>query len=141
MERRIEKISEEARQRVRGGSIAPDVGSILLQLVYNAIDANASTVAMRVDLENMLIQVTDDGHGILSADMHNVAKSGYTSRLREKNDLDRLDFQYFGFRGESLSSISEFCELEITSRSKQEQESFRKVFDLIFLPVSILIMF
>lgn len=71
--------------------------------------------------------MTDDGHGIVSTDMYNIAKRGYTSRLREKSDLERHDFQYFGYRGESLSSISEFCELEITSRNMHEKDSFRKV--------------
>jgi len=127
MERRIQKISEDVQQRVRGGSIAPDIGAILLQLIYNSVDAGAAMIAIRVDLENMLVQVTDDGHGIVSADMYNVAKRGYTSRLREKSDLERNDFQYFGYRGESLSSISEFCELEITSRNMHEKDSFRKV--------------
>lgn len=57
MERRIQKISEDVQQRVRGGSIAPDIGAILLQLMYNSVDAGAAMIAIRVDLENMLVQV------------------------------------------------------------------------------------
>ena len=125
---RIEALSTSVAQKVRGGALAPNIGSHMLQLVYNALDAKASSIAVKICLHTFMLSVRDDGHGMTFEDLRHCGERSATSKLRHHSQLRDTTFPYYGFRGESLAAISEFCHLEILSRSRvRPAETCRKV--------------
>ena len=60
----IRKLSEDVQTHLRTGVSVSSVTQYVEELVLNALDAEASSVAVRVDLHTISIQVVDNGHGI-----------------------------------------------------------------------------
>lgn len=124
----IEALPASVALKVRGGLLAPNMGSHMLQLMYNALDAKASSIAVKVCLRTFTLSVRDDGNGMTFEDLRHCAQRSFTSKLRHHTQLRDAAFASYGYRGESLAAISEFCHLEILSRSRaRPAETCRKV--------------
>lgn len=114
--------------RVRGGSLVPDFGSHMLQLMYNALDAKASSISVKICFNTFTLSVRDDGHGMTFDDLRHCGERSFTSKMRDISQLRDVSFSSYGYRGESLAAISEFCHMEILSRSRaRPAETCRKV--------------
>lgn len=125
---RIEALPASVALKVRGGLLAPNMGSHMLQLMYNALDAKASSISVKICLRTFTLSVRDDGDGMTFEDLRNCAERSFTSRLRHHTQMRDATFPSYGYRGESLAAISEFCNLEILSRSRaRPAETCRKV--------------
>uniref|UniRef100_A0A493SXN8 Histidine kinase/HSP90-like ATPase domain-containing protein n=1 Tax=Anas platyrhynchos platyrhynchos TaxID=8840 RepID=A0A493SXN8_ANAPP len=92
------------RARLRSGVTITSLGQCVEELVLNSIDAKATCVAIRVDLEAFKIQVVDNGSGMGKDDLHKMGKRYFTSKCSSLGDLENLT--YYGFRGEALASIA-----------------------------------
>ncbi|MCK4237756.1 MAG: DNA mismatch repair endonuclease MutL, partial [Candidatus Lokiarchaeota archaeon] len=114
---RIKKIKDF--EKIAAGEVVERPASVVKELVENSIDAGAKNIKIIIkNAGKSLIQVIDDGYGIEKEDVE-IAFDRYTSGKIEKfEDLDTLTT--LGFRGEALSSIAVVSQVELITRTKND---------------------
>ena len=100
-----------------------DPAVVVKELLDNALDAHASSVAIEIHSNTLeTIQVRDNGHGIPPEDRPLVARPHCTSKIRSEDDLREIGGSSLGFRGEALASVAEMGgSLTISTRIEGEQ--------------------
>lgn len=119
----MQKIEVEDARLIKSQQYIHSSYLIVKELVENSLDAKATII--KVIIDDTLISVEDNGEGI--EDLKSVCKHGHTSKedttykiLGIKNDLE---FSH-GFRGQALSSIKDQCDIEIVSRTRENDRAF-----------------
>ncbi|KAI9013827.1 hypothetical protein CLU79DRAFT_768116 [Phycomyces nitens] len=115
----VRLLDKEVISQLRSSLLITSLKQCVIELIYNALDANATSIEVRVDTENLTVQVTDNGIGIHPESMTEVAKRYTTSKCHTIHDLQHL--QTFGFRGEALAALAEASILQITSKHKNHK--------------------
>jgi DNA mismatch repair protein MutL len=110
--------------QIAAGEVIERPASVVKELVDNAIDAGASSIAIEVAAGGRsLVRVSDDGCGmtakaaVLSLERH------ATSKLREVDDLWGL--ASMGFRGEALPAIASVSRMTLTTRRTGDDAATR----------------
>jgi len=112
----IRILSSTLTNKIAAGEVIERPGSVVKELVENALDAGAGRV--EVELENAgaeLIRVVDDGCGMDADDLALAFASHATSKLADEEDLFHV--RTMGFRGEALASIGSVSDARIVSRT------------------------
>ncbi|KAM6445692.1 DNA mismatch repair protein Mlh3 isoform 2-T2 [Rhynochetos jubatus] len=123
----IKCLVEDVRARLRSGVTINSLGQCVEELVLNSIDAKATCVAVRVDLEAFKIQVVDNGSGMGREDLNAMGKRYFTSKCSSVGDLENLMF--YGFRGEAVASIANMASVvEVSSKTSRTAKTFVKLF-------------
>ncbi|XP_075568187.1 DNA mismatch repair protein Mlh3 [Pelecanus crispus] len=123
----IKCLVEDVRARLRSGVTIHSLGQCVEELVLNSIDAKATCVAVRVDLEAFKIQVVDNGSGMGREDLNAMGKRYFTSKCSSVGDLENLTF--YGFRGEAVASIANMASIvEVSSKTSRTAKTFVKLF-------------
>lgn len=114
----IRRLPSELINRIAAGEVVERPASALKELVENSLDAGATSVAIRLSAGGLeLVEVTDDGSGMVPADMALALERHATSKL----PTDAIDaVTSFGFRGEALPSIASVSHLTLESRPRGE---------------------
>ena len=118
----IRRLPSELINRIAAGEVVERPASALKELIENALDAGARAVAIRLSAGGLeLVEVTDDGAGMIASEMHLALERHATSKLPD----DAIDaVTSFGFRGEALPSIASVSRMTLESRPR-DQDGWR----------------
>ncbi|KAF5287266.1 hypothetical protein FQR65_LT02139 [Abscondita terminalis] len=111
----IKPINSDTVHRICSGQVVLSLAIAVKELVENAIDANASSIEVRLkEYGSELIEVCDNGIGVKEENFQALTLKHYTSKLRQFSDLESVST--LGFRGEALSSLCALSTLTVTTR-------------------------
>ena len=114
--RKIKKIQDA--EKIAAGEVVERPANIVKELLENSIDAESREIRIIVKKAGKaLIQVIDDGIGIPPDDIEFAFERHTSSKIRNIKDLDNL--HTLGFRGEALASIAAVSQVEIISRTEE----------------------
>ncbi|XP_059209374.1 DNA mismatch repair protein Mlh3 isoform X2 [Centropristis striata] len=123
----IKCLPKEVQGKLRSGVAIPSLQQCVEELILNSIDAEATCVGVRMDMEAFKVQVIDNGAGINAEDMESAGNRYHTSKCGSIEDLDNL--RWYGFRGEALASVVSLAKLvEISSRTRSSVKTHVKIF-------------
>lgn len=113
----IKQLSEDLRNKISAGEVVERPASVVKELVENSLDAGATEISIVVEKGGQqLIQVSDNGSGINSAELPIAFERYTTSKIGSVDDLFNIDT--LGFRGEALASIASVSEVNIVSANR-----------------------
>ncbi|MFM5953335.1 MAG: DNA mismatch repair endonuclease MutL [Novosphingobium sp.] len=123
----IRRLPEVLVNRIAAGEVVERPASALKELVENAVDAGARTIAVRISDGGLAgLEVTDDGCGMSAAEIALALERHATSKLPD----DHIELvATLGFRGEALPSIASVARLTLESRARGSAEGWRRVVD------------
>lgn len=111
----IQLLDEILIDQIAAGEVVERPANAVKELIENAIDAGAEKIEIEIeDGGKALIRITDDGAGMSPEDASRSIRRHATSKLREFDDLSRLET--LGFRGEALASIASVSKLSLRTR-------------------------
>ncbi len=111
-EGKIKVLSESLSNKIAAGEVIDRPSSVVKELVENAIDAEAISITVIVrDGGKSLIQVIDNGSGMIETDAILAFERHSTSKISRVEDLNRIETM--GFRGEALASIGSVSRIEL----------------------------
>ena len=95
-------------------------------MVENSIDAGANNITVEIKNGGIsFIKVTDNGKGIAQDDLEIAFERHATSKIRTADDLDVVTSM--GFRGEALASIAAIANVEMVSKTEEQQVGYKVV--------------
>ncbi|MHD0397835.1 DNA mismatch repair endonuclease MutL [Staphylococcus simulans] len=109
---KIKELQTSLANKIAAGEVVERPGSVVKELLENALDAQASEINIEVKQSGIeSIRVVDNGTGIEEDDLKLVFHRHATSKLSEDNDLFHI--RTLGFRGEALASISSVAKVTL----------------------------
>lgn len=101
---KIIKLNQHLANLIAAGEVIERASSVVKELVENAIDARANTIAISlIDSGISEIIVSDDGEGMSPIEAKMSIEPHATSKIKSEEDLFKIST--LGFRGEALPSI------------------------------------
>ncbi|MCR2048947.1 DNA mismatch repair endonuclease MutL [Acetatifactor muris] len=114
---KIHVLNAETIDKIAAGEVVERPGSVVKELVENAIDAGATAVTVEAkDGGIEFIRVTDNGYGMEREQLRTAFLRHATSKIQDADDL--MQVASLGFRGEALSSIAAVAKVEVITRTK-----------------------
>lgn len=116
----IQLLPDSVANQIAAGEVIQRPASVIKELVENAVDAGAMTInVLVVDAGRTLVQVIDNGKGMSETDARLAFERHATSKIRKADDLFSL--HTMGFRGEALPSIAAVAQVELSTRTADEE--------------------
>ena len=111
------QLPSELVDQIAAGEVVERPASMAKELVENAIDAASTHVRVAFQDGGVAeLSVSDNGHGMLPADVEMAFKRHATSKIATLEDLTSV--HSFGFRGEALASIASVSRTTVASRTE-----------------------
>ncbi|MFN7164216.1 MAG: DNA mismatch repair endonuclease MutL [Hyphomonas sp.] len=119
----ILRLPPDVVNRIAAGEVVERPAAVVKELVENALDAGARSIAIAIEdggLKRIIIE--DDGCGLTAEDLSVALERHATSKLvpDAKGRVDLLNIHTMGFRGEALPSIASVSRMRIVSRAAGE---------------------
>ena len=116
---KIHLLSQECINQIAAGEVVERPGSIVKELVENALDAKATAISIEIKGGGIsFLRVSDNGEGIFSEDLERAFMPHATSKILNPKDLEEI--LSFGFRGEALASIAAVAKVECISKRQED---------------------
>ena len=117
----IKVLSQEVADKIAAGEVAERPSAVVKELVENSMDAGATSVEVEIRKGGIeYIRVSDNGCGIEPNQVETAFLRHATSKLRSIDDLYIIDTM--GFRGEALASICAVAEVEVITKTAENEE-------------------
>jgi DNA mismatch repair protein MutL len=125
---KIKSLSESVIAAIAAGEVAERPAVIVKELLENAIDAEATQIAISLDNAGLnRIVVTDNGIGMDKQDLEAAVQRHTTSKIFSIDDLEQV--KTLGFRGEALASIGSVSRLTIQSKPAASELGYQLTVD------------
>lgn len=112
----IHRLDESVSDRLKSLVFLNSFSVAVKEVLQNSIDADAQNLKLKLDLKTLSFYIWDNGEGIDVEDLKRIGRRYHTSKIRTFSDLQRVT--YFGFRGESLYSLSKISNAVIVSKRR-----------------------
>lgn len=120
----IHILNAETIDKIAAGEVVERPGSVVKELVENAIDAGATAVTVEAKEGGIeFIRVTDNGCGMEGRQLRTAFLRHATSKIQDAEDL--VQVSSLGFRGEALSSIAAVAKVEVITKTKDSMTGSR----------------
>jgi DNA mismatch repair protein MutL len=120
MGNKIIKLDSLTINKIAAGEVIERPSSVVKELVENSIDANSTEITINIqEGGKKLIEIIDNGNGMSYDDAILAIQRHSTSKIRTADDL--FSIESLGFRGEALASIVSVSQVEITTKTKDEE--------------------
>lgn len=97
--------------------------------MYNALDADATSIAIRINIQENTIHVIDNGCGISNKDFKYMGHKYRSSKFTDLSSLKSAPNKY-GFRGQSIANLVTVSKsLKVISRHEKSEETLLKLFE------------
>ncbi|MCK9212839.1 MAG: DNA mismatch repair endonuclease MutL [Ignavibacteriaceae bacterium] len=117
---KISILPENLANKIAAGEVVQRPESVVKELMENAIDAGSTLIEVLIKKAGkVLIQVIDNGEGMLEEDVILSVQKHATSKISTLEDLDAI--KTLGFRGEALSAIAAVSQLEIKTETHVDE--------------------
>ncbi len=115
----IKLLPDAVANQIAAGEVIQRPASVVKELLENSIDAGATEIKLIVKKAGKdLIQVIDNGRGMSSSDARLAFERHATSKIRKADDLFQI--KTMGFRGEALASIAAIAQVELKTKTADE---------------------
>ncbi|MDD1682081.1 MAG: DNA mismatch repair endonuclease MutL [Methanoregula sp.] len=114
---RIHVLDQATVNQIAAGEVVERPASVVKELVENAIDAGAGSIAIDLTASKdaiTAIRVTDDGCGMSPADAELAFVPHATSKITSIDDLHNT--RTLGFRGEALATIAAVARVTLVTK-------------------------
>jgi DNA mismatch repair protein MutL len=116
---KIHVLPERVANQIAAGEVVERPASVVKELLENSLDAGSTRIRILVEAGGKkLIQITDNGCGMVRDDAMLAFERHATSKIRNTDDL--LSISTLGFRGEALPSIASVARLYLETRAAEE---------------------
>src|SRR5438067_10497478 len=116
---KIHVLPEHVANKIAAGEVVERPASVVKELLENSIDAGSARIRIQVEAGGKkVIQVTDNGGGMVRDDALLAFERHATSKINNADDL--LSVSTLGFRGEALPSIAVVSRLRVVMRSSEQ---------------------
>ncbi|NPA37831.1 MAG: DNA mismatch repair endonuclease MutL [Chlorobi bacterium] len=116
----IQLLPDSVANQIAAGEVVQRPASVVKELMENSIDAGATEIKVIVkEAGRSVIQVIDNGKGMSDTDARMAFERHATSKIRKAEDLFAISTM--GFRGEALASIAAVAQVEMKTRTADEE--------------------
>ena len=123
---KIVLLDELTINKIAAGEVIERPASVIKEMVENSIDAGATNITVEIKNGGIsYIKVTDNGKGIAQDDLEIAFERHATSKIRSAEDLDKVTSM--GFRGEALASIAAIANVELISKTEEQDIGYKVV--------------
>ncbi len=121
---KIRLLDSKTINKIAAGEVVESPKSVVKELTENAIDAGASSVTVEIkDGGISYIRVSDNGSGIPKEQVKSAFLRHATSKMTQIEDLEHIFT--LGFRGEALASIAAVAQVEMLTKTREEETGTR----------------
>jgi DNA mismatch repair protein MutL len=116
----ISLLPDHVANQIAAGEVIQRPASVVKELLENAIDAQATEIQLLINgAGKTMIQVIDNGIGMSTTDIRLAFERHATSKIKSADDLFSITSK--GFRGEALASIAAIAQVEIHSKTAEDE--------------------
>ena len=117
-------LDELTINKIAAGEVIERPASVIKEMIENSIDAKATNITIEIRNGGIsYIKITDNGKGIAKDDLELAFERHATSKIRCADDLETVTSM--GFRGEALASIAAIANVELISKTPDQEIGYK----------------